>query len=191
MDNESFKVMNLEKAILVLNIDLNDNLVKKLIRYIKYRAHEPMKVRSGVDKKIRNVRGHTLNGDTISDKIYFKYITGILFQFLPNYNVMFSHNRARNCNQVDLLKYTPGGKYEIHIDHDLDAPRTISCIINLNDNYEGGDFVFYDPIDSKKEIKRVKCKKGTIIYFPSNYLFPHSVEPITKGTRYSVVSWIV
>ena len=64
-------------------------------------------------------------------------------------------------------------------------------IINLNENYEGGDVVFYDPTDSKKEIKRVRCKKGTIIFFPSNYLFPHSIEPITKGTRYSLVSWLI
>jgi len=183
--------MNLEKAILILNVNLNENLVKKLITYIKYKSREQMRVRLGINTDIRNVKGYTLNEDFISDKIYFRYITSIIFQYLPNYNVIFSHNRARVCNQVDLLKYRPGGKYDIHVDYDLEAPRSMSCIINLNENYEGGDVVFYDPTDSKKEIKRVRCKKGTIIFFPSNYLFPHSIEPITKGTRYSLVSWLI
>ena len=92
-------------------------------------------------------------------------------------------------NQVDLLKYEVGGKYEKHIDHSLHSPRTLSCIINLNENYEGGDLVFYTP-DQKDILKKIKCTTGTIIFFPSNFLYPHQIEPITKGTRYSIVTWI-
>jgi len=44
---------------------------------------------------------------------------------------------------------------------------------------------------NKKEYKRVKCKTGTIIFFPSTFLFPHAIEPITKGVRYSIVSWLL
>ena len=32
--------------------------------------------------------------------------------------------------------------------------------------------------------------KGDIIVFPSNFMYPHKVEPVTKGTRYSYISWI-
>ena len=40
-------------------------------------------------------------------------------------------------NQIDLLKYNPGGKYELHIDQYTSTPRHLSIIINLNNNYEG------------------------------------------------------
>jgi predicted 2-oxoglutarate/Fe(II)-dependent dioxygenase YbiX len=92
--------------------------------------------------------------------------------------------------QVDLLKYAPGGKYEIHTDHGTTTNRTLSVIINLNDEYEGGDLVFYHP-NSKDESKRVKAKTGKIIFFPSNFLYPHCIEPVKKGTRYSIVSWLL
>ena len=49
-----------------------------------------------------------------------------------------------------------------------------------------------------REIYRVKANLLTrtpeivpnrLIIWPSNFLFPHSVLPVTKGLRYSVVAW--
>ena len=91
-------------------------------------------------------------------------------------------------NQIDLLKYDVGGKYRVHTDHSTTTSRSLSVIINLNDEYEGGDLVFTDQKD--QEIKRLKLEKGTIVFFPSNFMYPHSIEPITKGTRYSIVAWL-
>tara|TARA_R100001015_G_C4633546_1_gene198675 strand:- start:3824 stop:4387 length:564 start_codon:yes stop_codon:yes gene_type:complete len=187
--------MNLDESIIVLNIGLNEEMRKNIIKYIEHRANKPMMIRGqgnkgDIDKDIRNVNGFTLNDTSISDKIYFRHIMNIIFTYLPNYNVKFSFNKARRLNQIDLLKYKPGGKYEIHVDNDTGAYRTLSCIINLNDDYKGGDLVFFNPMN-KKEYKRVKCKTGTIIFFPSTFLFPHAIEPITKGVRYSIVSWLL
>ena len=55
--------------------------------------------------------------------------------------------------------------------------------IVLNDDYEGGEFNFFDCENLIKE------KTGTIIVFPSYAV--HKVNPITKGTRYSLVVWFV
>ena len=52
----------------------------------------------------------------------------------------------------------------------------------LNNDYEGGKLIFYD--------KEYKLKKGEIIVFPSNFLYPHKVTKITKGERYSFVVWV-
>ena len=60
--------------------------------------------------------------------------------------------------------------------------------MNLNDDYEGGDLIFGD--QKLKEIKRIKLKAGSVIFFPSNFMYPHGIEPITKGKRYSVVAWL-
>ena len=54
----------------------------------------------------------------------------------------------------------------------------------LNDNYDGGDFVFFD------EQYLVKKKKGSVIMFPSNFCFPHAVTPVTNGDRHSIITWI-
>ena len=95
---------------------------------------------------------------------------------------------SRKINQIDLLKYGPGGKYIVHTDSMSNSYRHLSVIINLNNNYEGGDLIFTD--QKKKEIKRLKLNRGSVVFFPSNFMYPHGIEPITKGTRYSIVAWL-
>jgi predicted 2-oxoglutarate/Fe(II)-dependent dioxygenase YbiX len=34
-----------------------------------------------------------------------------------------------------------------------------------------------------------ELKAGQLMVFPSNFLFPHKVETVTEGTRYSFASW--
>jgi len=57
----------------------------------------------------------------------------------------------------------------------------ISIVGLLNDNYEGGEFMCRG--------KEVKLARGDILLFPSNFIYPHGVSDLTKGTRYSFVSW--
>ena len=52
----------------------------------------------------------------------------------------------------------------------------------LNDDYEGGEFVMWKD-------KVIELKAGSVMIFPSIFLYPHRVEPIKKGTRHSFVSW--
>ena len=37
--------------------------------------------------------------------------------------------------------------------------------------------------------KEIKLKTGDILLFPSGIVYPHKVNEIKKGTRYSFVSW--
>lgn len=182
--------MNLEEAIVTLQPIISKEYIKILKKYIDFVAKEKMKTFKGIDVNTRNVTGYTLGNEKISDIIYFKLINQILLQSYPLYKFKFPHLFTNVINQVDLLKYEKGGKYEIHTDHGNDSPRTLTCILNLNEDYEGGDFVFYKQ-NSKEELKRIKCKTGTLIFFPSNFLYPHKVEPITKGKRYSIVAWLI
>ena len=82
---------------------------------------------------------------------------------------------SNKINQIDLLKYEVGGKYEVHTDQFTTSVRHLSIIMNLNDDYEGGDLVFTDQKDN--EIKRLKLNKGSIVFFPSNFM-------------YSIVAWL-
>ena len=93
------------------------------------------------------------------------------------------------ARDILALKYEPGGFYTWHTDHCAAIPRTFSAILILNDDYEGGELCFREP-NGENEIK-IENKKGKLILWPSNFMYPHTVKPVTKGTRYSVVTWVI
>ena len=82
----------------------------------------------------------------------------------------------------ELLRYNEGGFYKQHTDVGNRA-RTLSLSFSLNDDYTGGEFAFFD-----RKIK-IKTKPGSVILFPSNFMYPHEIMPVTKGTRYSIITW--
>jgi predicted 2-oxoglutarate/Fe(II)-dependent dioxygenase YbiX len=59
---------------------------------------------------------------------------------------------------------------------------TMTALGCLNDDYQGGEIVFFRDLV-------VPFRAGEIKIFPSCFLFPHRVNPVTQGTRYSFVSW--
>ena len=58
----------------------------------------------------------------------------------------------------------------------------LSIIGSLNDDYEGGEFIMFQD-------EEIKLKQGDLMIFPSIFLYPHRVEPVTKGVRNTFVSW--
>jgi len=170
--------MNHLEAIVEIKKIINPNFIKKIIPLIKLKSKNYLKVNSGIKKQVRNVKGYHLNFETPTNIFYWNYIKTEIERLYDYYKI----------NQIDLLKYSVGGRYEVHTDHYTNSPRHLSIIMNLNDNYEGGDLIF--TAQNKEEIKRLKLSEGSIVFFPSNFMYPHSIEPITKGTRYSIVAWL-
>ena len=87
-------------------------------------------------------------------------------------------------HQKDLFTWTlheVGAFYNAHSDYHVTIPRRISFIYGLNDDYEGGELHFHFPDDDNSKIK---IKSNSLIIFPSNHLFVHSVAKVTKGVRY-------
>ena len=90
------------------------------------------------------------------------------------------------------IRFNRYGKNQImtkHIDHIkslFDGERkgipVLSIIGALNNNYTGGELIFFDNY-------QIKLKEGDVLLFPSNFLYPHLVKPVTKGERYSFISW--
>jgi len=162
--------------------------IKRIKNFIDKKSKDNLETIGGVKKNIRNVKGYHLNFNTPTNIFYWNFIKQEIERLYIFYKGKFPKMISNKINQIDLLKYNIGGKYEKHIDHFSTTPRHLSIIINLNDNYEGGDLIFTD--QKEKEIKRLKLGKGSIVFFPSNFMYPHSIEPITKGTRYSIVAWL-
>jgi Rps23 Pro-64 3,4-dihydroxylase Tpa1-like proline 4-hydroxylase len=83
---------------------------------------------------------------------------------------------------INLLRYGKTGHLPAHQDQGV-STRVLSSVMYLNDNYAGGEIEF---VNSKVKIKP---EAGSIIFFPSNFLYVHEVHPITDGYRYSMPHW--
>ncbi len=178
---------HLEAVVEIKNI-IDKNFIKRIKPFIDKRAIKSLPVISGEDKSVRNVKGYHIGFKNPTDVFYWNYIKLEIQRLYPYYKMKFPRMESLKINQIDLLKYSPGGKYELHTDNHTFTPRILSVIMNLNDDYTGGDLIFGD--QQNKEIKRLKLTEGSIVFFPSNFLYPHSIQPITKGKRYSIVAWL-
>jgi predicted 2-oxoglutarate/Fe(II)-dependent dioxygenase YbiX len=67
--------------------------------------------------------------------------------------------------------------------------RQLTCIMYLNEDYEGGDLVLHSVHHSDGSIVKLHPATGGMVLFPSDIRFLHEVTPLTKGKRYSVVGW--
>jgi len=104
---------------------------------------------------------------------------------INEYRQIFPEVASEIDTGYDLLRYKEGQFYIQHTDSFKNQQRSVSCSFLLNDDYEGGEFAFFD-----REIM-IKGPKGSIIMFPSNFMFPHEIMPVTSGTRYSIITWYV
>ena len=77
-----------------------------------------------------------------------------------------------------ILKYEKGQSIKDH--SDVGGNIRASCTLNLNEDYEGGEFIFFEG-----QIKEV-FKTGDAMLFPAEPIWIHGTEPITKGIRYSI-----
>jgi predicted 2-oxoglutarate/Fe(II)-dependent dioxygenase YbiX len=59
---------------------------------------------------------------------------------------------------------------------------TLTVLGGLNDDYEGGELMMFGD-------KQIYLPSGSVIVFPSNFMYPHEVKPVKSGIRYSYVSW--
>jgi predicted 2-oxoglutarate/Fe(II)-dependent dioxygenase YbiX len=104
-------------------------------------------------------------------------------KIVAKYRGKFPKLQIERDTGYDLLKYETQQFYTEHTDSFLEMPRVLSCSIVLNDDYEGGEFAFFG-----RELT-YKIPKGSAILFPSNFMYPHEIMPVTSGTRYSIITW--
>jgi len=120
-----------------------------------------------------------------------KVIMDILFNYILKYIKSLDHKSFTGWTgytQILFHRYKKGTTMAPHIDHitsifdDGKGVPILSVVGQLNDNFEGGEFMVLD--------KKIKMKAGDLLIFPSNFIFEHHVKKITKGTRLSFISWV-
>ena len=111
---------------------------------------------------------------------YQRYLTDLNFPWFGSW---------KGFTEVRFNRYSEDRLMALHCDHIhslFDGVRkgipTMTCLSILNEDYEGGEFIMFDDME-------IKFKTGSTVVFPSIFLYPHKVLPVTKGVRYSCVSW--
>jgi predicted 2-oxoglutarate/Fe(II)-dependent dioxygenase YbiX len=100
-----------------------------------------------------------------------------------DYQAMYAAD-VKTHESYSVLKYGVGQKFVNHVDDHFEGPRRISHVHYLNEDYEGGEIEFprFNII--------YKPKANQSIFFPSGYVYNHSVRPVISGQRYAIVSWM-
>lgn len=120
----------------------------------------------------------------IQDKLWFAIEQYIVKDFSYSYFCGWEGYSVPRFNRYKENKIMY--KHCDHIHSLFDGKRKgipiLSIIGALNNDYEGGELIFFDDY-------KIDLKEGDVMVFPSNFLYPHRVEKVTKGIRYSYASW--
>jgi hypothetical protein len=184
----------LEQYIHVFEDVVSDELCDKIIEeYINGDEWKDTSIGGeiSINKSIRNCKEICISSENvleknfevrkeIDDKIH-KSVNDIIQKYTKIHKD-FSIDIDTGYN---LLRYNEGEFYIEHTDSFKDQQRSLSCSLQLNDNYVGGEFAFFG-----REIM-IRSKKGSAIVFPSNFMYPHEIMPVVEGTRYSIITWLV
>jgi predicted 2-oxoglutarate/Fe(II)-dependent dioxygenase YbiX len=124
------------------------------------------------------------NTDVIMEKIWHvvkKYTEELKFPWFDSWN---------GYTRIRYNKYSFNKKMAEHCDHihsmfdgNMKGIPTLSVLGILNNDFKGGEFIMF-------KNKKIELKQGDLLIFPSLFLYPHRVDPVTKGTRYSYISWV-
>jgi predicted 2-oxoglutarate/Fe(II)-dependent dioxygenase YbiX len=116
----------------------------------------------------------------------FKVVNSCITNYKKEFNYFGTGSTMEDTGYNHLLYLgTENGEYKFHTDHFDHFPRVLSISLILNDNYDGGDFLFFE-----KNTMKVEKLKGSAVVFPSNFCFPHAVTPVSNGDRHSIITWI-
>ena len=137
------------------------------------------------------------------DNVFYNDIKECFEAVIVNYKKEFPLFTVNHITDFRINRYAEGGRMGRHVDniHHSHGTRThgaflqsadphhqygypqVSVLLYLNDNYGGGEF----HVASKK----FEPEKGSAIIFPSNFMFPHEAKKVTKGVRWSIITWLM
>ena len=180
---------------------INQQGLEEIVSHIKSSTAEDLSV---FDAETTNATGRTswrVDKQTRDTQIVpmgplFPKIEDLLRNAVHQIINPFYQQEVNSSEIPQILSYGIGGHYKPHIDGESiwvtprgekiwkkSTDRDLSIVLFLNNDFEGGDFVF-------PELKvRVRPEPGMMVCFPSNHHYMHGVEPVTKGRRYSIVTW--
>ena len=171
----------------VVSDDLCDKIMEysdnvKPLKASEYATSEGKSERS--KERVKMDDGWFVNGEQYYQDIRMCFMTA-----LKKYQEKHNDCVCQRYTDFRLNKYSEGGFMSRHCDNihhshgqQYGYPQ-VTALLYLNDNYEGGTFKVAD--------KTIYPERGSAVIFPSNFMFPHEAKVVTKGTRWSVVTWLM
>ena len=181
----------MRRNIIVAKKAISSELCEQIIQVAKNNFIKGGVGENNINKEIRNSEICFLDGVML----HFNLFKPIL-ELATHVNNTFYQFNITDAETLQVTKYDENNKgfYKPHMDGVYDVPthvypRKLSMSIQLTppEYYEGGQLEF--PDDKKNFVEEDAREQGTAVFFPS-YL-KHGVQPVTKGIRYSLVSWFV
>jgi predicted 2-oxoglutarate/Fe(II)-dependent dioxygenase YbiX len=180
--------MNINDYILKGNyIDKNAcNFIIKKIQKENWQTHQYY---CSEKKEYYNHKEKELQVLTIDNSIN-DLIKEVVFKAMNDYEKYYDCiDFCTNISNIRFNRYQQNNEMKNHVDHIRDifdgqknGIPILSIVGILNDDYQGGDFVFNDNY-------KVKLNVGDILMFPSNFMYKHRVTTVLKNIRYSFVCW--
>lgn len=186
--------MNLKDYIKIYDNFLDAKFCKKVVGYLESQEwhlhnyyNEQTKTSTSYDTDL-SVFADDDQEET--DHIHQK-IWDAIYQYIviDNKNLNEWFNGWSGYSRLRYNKYDKNTEMRLHCDHittlfdgDVRGVPILTVLGALNDEYEGGELILLDEV--------INLKPGSLMIFPSNFLYPHKVTPVIKGTRYSYVSWV-
>ena len=140
--------------------------------------NEPETIKPGCSPKVEKINKFIIQK---LHSIILEYVESFKFDWFSEWS---------GYSSLKFIRYSPDQTMKNHCDHIhslFDGERkgvpVLSIIGVLNNNYEGGELIML-------EDKKIDTKQGDLLIFPSNFLYPHEITPVTKGARYSYISWM-
>ena len=161
-------------------------------RIIKHGLSQPL------EKALVN-DGQHISGIRDSDLVwlYDSWIYDLLQPYIERANQVSEWNfQYESSDGIQFTRYGVGQYYDWHKDSNIPPQpdgkiRKISITVNLNDDYEGGEF-YIDTAETYGKTNHIEVvdlkPKGSIYVFPSDVW--HKVDKVTKGVRYALVVWV-
>ena len=137
--------------------------------------------------KIDNCIDKELCENTSTIEPFMEKIKDAVEKYMTEHLKYFSwFTEYSDISTVRFNKHTENEKTDLHCDlfeGDLTGSPILTVIGVLNDDYKGGNFIMFDEYE-------IELKQGDVIIFPSNFIYPYKVEPVTQGVRHSFISWV-
>ncbi len=171
---------------------LSPKLCNTLISIIKnenWKLHEWYSYKENTTKSMEEKECSVLFADNMDFEPFHKVgqlVDKVIKNYQNNYDI------GEHCSRFSKPRYNrykEGTQMRKHVDHihsifdgQTKGIPILSIVGVLNDDYEGGEFLFNNDYE-------VTLKAGDILLFPSLFLYEHTVKLVKRGTRYSFVSW--
>lgn len=172
----------------------NEDEIDKIIFMEKIIPFQKASVGEGDSKVLKNVRDSKVGFLAVDQQT--DWIWQRLAAIIPraNYDLFLYDIDAIQSLQYTIYSAKSKQFYDWHTDSGSaynDYVRKISGTILLStpDEYEGGEFEIINKGGNPNEADKFKPNKGDIVLFASH--MPHKVHPVTKGTRKSLVFWVI